>query len=429
MPDAGDLIEIVTADEIITGRYVPQQDEDVLIIKLDSGYNIGIEKRKVTAIKVRERYQQPSRQAEKAVQRSGLPRISVLHTGGTIASRVDYATGAVKAQFSPEELLQAFPEIGEIAQVSSRLVANIMSENVRFAHYNVLAKAVQKEIADGAAGIIVTHGTDTLHYSAAALSFVLEHLPVPVILVGAQRSSDRGSSDAALNLLSAAYFITQQPGFAEVAICMHENLDDEACLVIPGCKARKMHTSRRDAFRPVNAAPVARVSIKERRVEMLAGEYRGSGEGKLELRLFQDRIKVALLTAHPHMLEEEIAGLERCDGVVIAGTGLGHIGISPDDISKENTKIGELLQRLAKKAVVVMAPQAVYGRVNMDVYSVGRALQGYGILPAEDMTPETAFIKLAWLLSNYPVEEAKLLMGKNLRGEITERTEERAFLR
>jgi len=418
MHKPGDLIKVITKDDSFTGIYIPQKDDKFISIKLDNGYNIGIDKRKIKEIKVIKEYKEEKREIPKTKQKKGLKKISILHTGGTIASKVDYKTGAVTAKFTPEELLEMFPELKDIANIDSRLIANIMSENMNFSHYNLMAKEIEKEINKGADGIIITHGTDTMHYSSAALSFILEDLSIPVILVGAQRSSDRGSSDASLNLISAVYFIANSD-FAEVAICMHENIDDENCLILPGLKSRKMHSSRRDAFRTVNTIPFAIVNTENKSIKFLRKEYNARSNKKLRLKLFDEKIKVGILKSHPHMYPEEFLSYKDFDGLVIEGTGLGHI---PTD--------KEILEAVKKiKAIMVMAPQTIYGRLQMNVYSSGREIQEIGILGSySDMTPETTFIKLAWLLSNYKKEEVKELIAKNLRGEISDRTEKEAFL-
>jgi glutamyl-tRNA(Gln) amidotransferase subunit D len=305
----------------------------------------------------------------------------------------------------------------------------MMSENMRFAHYNIIAKEIEAEIKAGADGIIVTHGTDTLHYTSAALAFILEDLPVPVLLVGAQRSSDRGSSDAAYNLLSAATFIASS-NFAEVAICMHKNMEDDLCWILPATKTRKMHTSRRDAFRPVNTKPFAEVNCRKKQINFLRDNYTQKGDRKLKLKLFNEKIKVGVVKCHTNMFAEEFEFFRGYDGIVIEGMGLGQIpNTKIDEFSAESEKILGAVKELAKKIVVVLAPQTIYGRVNMNVYSEGRKNIEAGILGDYcDMTPETAFIKLAWLLSNYPKEEAKTLFSQSLRREISERTEKETFL-
>ncbi|MCK5107626.1 MAG: Glu-tRNA(Gln) amidotransferase subunit GatD, partial [Nanoarchaeota archaeon] len=242
---AGNKVQINLKDEIIEGILMPS-DNNSYFVKLSSGYNIGINKRNVNSIKDLGEVKQEKIKVKEVKQDKKLPKISILHTGGTIASKVDYKTGGVIAQFKPEELIAMFPELKEIANIESRLLANIMSENINFSHYNLIAKEIEKEVKKGVKGIIVTHGTDTLHYTSAALSFMLENIDIPVILVGAQRSSDRGSSDAAINLVSACVYIANSKDKG-VRICMHKNCDDEINVILNGVKARKMHTSRRDA--------------------------------------------------------------------------------------------------------------------------------------------------------------------------------------
>ncbi len=231
------------------------KDGDEMTIKLDSGYNIIVQKKDVTIL---EKKAVEHKEKKKSVQQENLPNISILHTGGTIASKVDYETGAVIAKFSEEDILNLFPEISERATITSKLIGNMQSEMMRFAHWNILAKEVEDAIKKGAKGIIITHGTDTLHYTAAALTFALENCPVPVILVGSQRSSDRPSSDAASNILCATEFILKG-NFTGVGVCMHESIENDDCVILPATRCRKMHTTRRDAFRAINDKPIAKI--------------------------------------------------------------------------------------------------------------------------------------------------------------------------
>ena len=253
-PKLGDKVKVVTAKETVEGILMPTESKESVFVKLDNGYNIGIESKKIKKIELIEKFKETEKKTTNIKVDKKLPTISILHTGGTIASKVDYRTGGVIARFDPEELLAMFPELRSIANIRSRLISNMFSEDMRFAHYKIMAKAIQEEIDKGCDGIILTHGTDTMGYSAAALSFILEGLPVPVILVGSQRSSDRGSSDSAVNLICAAEFIAKTD-FSGVAICMHESMDNDTCLILPATKTRKMHTSRRDAFKAINESP------------------------------------------------------------------------------------------------------------------------------------------------------------------------------
>lgn len=402
----------------VTGTVL--QREGGVLLKLKSGYNMTVpldELRDVEEVKVTPKRRAPqSRPAPK----QGLPKVHLLHTGGTIASRVDYETGAVIAQYTAEEVLQLYPELLSIADVTSTLVSNIQSEMARFAHWNLLIEAVQNAVAAGAEGVIVTHGTDTLHYAAAALAFALKNIPIPVILVGSQRSSDRPSSDAKSNLLCAATFIAQS-GFRGVGICMHESMSDDACVILPACRSRKMHTSRRDAFRPINDAPYARITYPDLVVEQVRPYPEPAGP--FEVKPFK-KVKVGLFQLHPNLYAEELLVFEKFDGLVLGLFGIGHAPtMVTDEQNKEHAKILDVITKLAKKLVVVGAPQTIYGRVNMQVYSPGRQLLEAGVLGQGcDVTPETAFVKLAWLLSNYDKREVRRLYGQNLRGECSPRS-------
>lgn len=425
----GDYVEVECSDESIQGILMPSSDDqkEYTVIKLSSGYNIGIHKRNIKGITLLEEKKQGKENNEEnrsaIKQNEKLPKITILHTGGTIASKVDYESGAVNAKFSPDELLSLFPELSEIANIDSRLVANMLSENMNFLHYNSLANAIKEEIEKEAQGIIITHGTDTMHYTSAALSFMLENLNIPVILTGAQRSSDRGSSDASANIIAATAFAANS-NFAGVAVCMHENEDDKNCIIIDGLHARKMHSSKRDAFKSVNREIIARVNYTNKKINYVKMPEASKSEIPLVVKSFNPKIKIGILKVHPNMSEDEL-DFKHFHGVLIEGTGLGHMPIEEsDDYTKINKKIFKKLEELSKKIPIAMASQAIFGRINMNVYSPGRALKKIGILgDGLDMTPETAFIKLAWLLSNFDGKQARKLYQENLRGEITERSE------
>ncbi len=419
----GDYVEVECENESLHGILMPSSQKEYTIIKLSSGYNIGIHRRNIQNIIVVEQ-KKPSEEDKDAIeQNEKLPKISILHTGGTIAGKVDYETGAVSAKFSPSELLKMFPELKDIANIDSKLVSNMLSENMNFEHYNILAKAVQKEIETGADGVIITHGTDTMHYTSAALAFALENLNIPLILVGAQRSSDRGSSDAASNIISAAAFAANST-FKGVAICMHEDQNDKNCIIIDGLHARKMHSSSRNAFQSINREIIAKINFHTKKITYQKMASLQNAQAALELKLFNPKLKIGLLKVHPNMCEEEM-NFKHFDGLMLEGTGLGHMPIEEtDDYTKQNAKIFKHLGEIAKKIPVVMASQTIFGRINMNVYSPGRKLKQIGVLGnGLDMHPETAFIKLAWLLSNYDKEKAKKLYEQSLRGEISERSE------
>lgn len=411
--DVGDRIVVVKNGERIEGILMPSHEfsnENCIVVKLDSGYNVGIElDEKTELVKLAAARKKKEERKSPQIKDPNKPTIAILHTGGTIASRVDYETGGVVASFSPEDLLEMYPELGKLANLKSKLLMNVFSENMRFEHYSLIAREVAREVKEGVDGIIVTHGTDTLHYTSAALAFALEDIGIPVILVGAQRSSDRGSSDAFLNLYSAVRFCCETD-FAGVAICMHAGIGDEACYILPPCRSRKLHSSRRDAFKVVDDVPIARVG---ERIEFFK-EYKKKEKGKVKLYpKFEPR--VGLLKLHPNISPRLIEFFESYKGLVLEGTGLGHA-----PIEHGNEAIFRAIKRIAKRCIVAMTTQCIYGPVNMNVYSTGRKLQAIGVIPC-DMLAEVALVKLAWLLGNFGKEKAREMLNLDLRGEIVRR--------
>jgi glutamyl-tRNA(Gln) amidotransferase subunit D len=412
----GDEILIKTKEREYQGLLMPGQ-KGILVLKLESGYNIGISEKKIKSKKLIKKYSEPKSASSKVKQTKGLKKITILHTGGTIASKVDYKTGGVIARYSPAELLSMFPEIKELANVDSRLISNMWSEDIRFAHYNILAKEIAKEIKKDAKAVIVTHGTDTLHCTAAALSFMLENCPIPVILVGAQRSSDRPSSDAAINMQGAVIFATSTD-FRGVAIAMHESSNGFNVTILPGANTKKMHSSRRDAFEATNATPLALVDVIKQSV---TDEGFCNPEGKFKILPFNETIKVGVCKIHPNLYASQILAFKGFKGIIIEGTGLGHAPITKvDKHTGENEKIAKAIKKLCKDGTVVaMTTNTVYGRTDLNVYSTGRDLQTYGVIGNYcSMNTDVAFIKLAWLLSNFTADETKELYHENLRGEL-----------
>ena len=432
IPEFGDTVKVHTKEQIYEGILLPRPeifDDNFTVIKLDNGYNIGIENKRIEKIEVVSKYQKKKEERHKIEHKEGLPNISILHTGGTIASKVDYRSGGVVAAFSPEDIVSMFPELAEIANIDSELIANMWSDDLRFPHFKLIAKVIEKKLKEGVDGVIIGMGTDNLAVASAALAFIIEQTPIPIILVGAQRSSDRGSSDAAMNLICAAEFIAKTD-FAGVAICMHEHSDDKTCAILPPTKTKKLHSSRRDAFKPVNDTIIARVDYNSRKIEFIKKSYNKKDKNrKLVIKPNMEE-KIRLLKITINMFPEQFEFFKGYKGLVIEGTGLGHTpGHVPNDLAKIHEKIFPAIKKVIDSGcVVVMTTTCVFGRVEMQVYSKGRDLLNLGVIPSEDMLPETAFVKLAWLLGNYKKDEVKELIRKNLRGEISERSDEKGFL-
>jgi glutamyl-tRNA(Gln) amidotransferase subunit D len=422
MANPGDKVKVITKDKEIEGTLMPNQETDSIVIKLENGYNIGIEKSNVKKIEKISEGKKIEVKKVKTKSNSKLPNIMILHTGGTIASKVDYKTGAVFTSFKPEDLLGMFPELEKIANFDSKLISNMWSDDLRFKHFSVIAKAVENEVKKGADGIIIGMGTDNLAVAASALSFIIEKTPVPIIFVGAQRSSDRGSSDAAMNLICAAEFIAKTD-FAEVAICMHEDMDDKISAILSPSKTRKLHSSRRDAFKPVNDTKIADVNYETKGIKFTKKGYNKKNNGGLIIKPNMEE-KVGLLKVHVNMFPEQFEFFKDYKGLVIEGTGLGHTpGQSPNEICNIHKKMYPAIKKVIDSGcIVVMTTQCIFGRVQLHVYSKGTDLEKLGVISGEDMLAETALVKLSWLLGNYKdKEEIKRLIKTDLRGEINTR--------
>jgi len=415
--EVGDIIRVTRKSEVYEGILIPRSeygDETHIVVKLKNGYNIGIKITTDTTIEKIGKGTKPTFAAPpQPKQNPQLPRVTIISTGGTIASRVDYRTGGVRPALTASDLYSVVPELAGIARIDTQILFSLFSENITPQHWKELAKVVADQVAEGVDGVVIAHGTDTMGYTAAALSFALQNLPVPVVIVGSQRSADRPSSDAATNVIGAVTAAAKGP-FAEVTVAMHETTSDDSIVFHRGTKVRKCHTSRRDAFKSVNATPIAR--IKNREITMLTGDYRKRcSSDKLALKP-EFNEKVALIKFYPSMNPAVIDWFvdEGYKGMILEGTGLGHI----------STKSLEAVRKAVEKNVVVaMTSQCIWGRVNMNVYDAGRDLQAQGVIPLEDMLPETALVKLMWVLGQtQDVEEAKRLLKTSVAGEISPRT-------
>lgn len=387
------------------GIFITERD-GMAVVKLDSGYNIGVPPASCTL--TGRTAPQPPRQVE-VVQNRNLPDLAIVSTGGTIASRIDYRTGSVTSQFNASDILTAIPELAEIANYRTIPLATILSENMTPAIWQELARAVHDEIRNGAKGIIVTHGTDTMAYSAAAISFMLD-TPVPIVFVGSQRSADRPSSDNAMNAVCAAAAATSDLG--EVAVVMHATTNDDTCAIHRGTRVRKMHTSRRDAFQSLGLDPIGAVEYPSRKVTLAPDAIR-RGTRTLALRDALDP-HCALIQFYPGMSPDILKAYEGYHGLVIAGTGLGHTS---------TTLIPPLKRLVESGTLVVMTSQCLNGRVCDRVYDTGRDLLNAGVIEGGNMLPEAALVKLMWVLGNEKDRnKAAAMMQDDLKGECTRRS-------
>jgi len=432
--ETGSRVRVTAGKAEYEGILMPRVaagDAQSVVLKLDNGYNLSVRygkgfelKKMAGGARIRHKAADvaPAKDATK-------PTVAVLGCGGTIASRVDYTTGAVFPAFSPGDMLASFPELKEIANVRGRKLFDLFSDDMTPAHWQAIATEVAKEVKAKADGIILMHGTDTMHYTSAALSFMLPNLPVPVVLVGSQRSSDRGSSDNAMNLTCGA--VAAVSDVAEVGVCMHGTTNDDYCLLHQGTKVRKLHTSRRDAFRSINVRPFAKIWYEDRRLEPLRDDYRKRGHtGRFAL---DDKInpRVGFVYNHPGMDPAYVESLAKhFDGIVVAATGLGHVSTNPKNDPLARSIVPALKSLVDSGMPVVFVPQTIYGRINLNVYEAGRILQAAGVIGNGcDWTPEAALVKLMWVLGHTKdPKKVRELMLQNVAGELTERSETDTFL-
>jgi len=418
-----DDVDIGTTRGRFRGIILPRSEFDDslhLVLKLPTGYNVGIDVRTITSAtrlgSKEAHYKIPEKEFPTSPDK---PYVKLLGTGGTIASRLDYRTGAVIPAFSPGELYGAVPELADICNLSTEKLFGVFSENMGPEQYKGLAKAIEREIAGGIDGIVIGHGTDTMHHTASILAFMVQNSPVPIVMVGSQRSSDRPSSDAALNLIHATTTASTSD-IAEVMVCMFGPTSDEYGLLHRGTRVRKMHSSYRSTFRTIGDIPLATVTREG--VCPLREDYnrRRDDRAVTVVPTFEER--VTMVYYYPNMHPDIIDALveKGYKGIVIAGTGLGHV----------NKPVYPAIERATAAGVAIyMTVQTLWGYVHMFVYDTGRDLMAKGIIPAENMLPEVAYVKLAWALGQTDdLAEVQRIMLTPVCGEITPREPHDGYL-
>ncbi|MEK6918268.1 MAG: Glu-tRNA(Gln) amidotransferase subunit GatD [Nanoarchaeota archaeon] len=422
-PEPGDYVEVHFGKVVYEGIFLatPEDEKGIILLKLDSGYNIGLNKKDVLEINVLEKSEKKTEKIE-IKKDSKKPNIAMIITGGTIANRYDSRTGAVAPLSSPEELFKFYPEIFDIVNVVKiEMPFMKASEDMDYKDWQKIAKTLEPFLNDtNIKGIVITHGTDTLHYTSSALSFFIKNLNKPIVLTYSQRSSDRASSDAALNLKCAA--LAAISDIAEVMIVGHASTNDDFCYAMPGTKVRKLHSTRRDTFKVVNSKPIAKISSS---VLEILSPYNVVGKEKVKVDTkFEGQ--VALLKIYPGQNPEilDYYAKRGYKGLIIEATGLGHVPA----LTSKNSWIPTLKRIIAKGIFVGITTQCIYGRVDPYVYSNLRALNDTGAVFLEDMLSETAFVKLGWVLGHddwaKDKEKIKEIMLSNISHEFNNRLEE-----
>lgn len=414
---------IETSRGNFVGTVLPRAENDDdrhIVLKISTGYNVGIAVDTILEMKEtgykKANYKIPEKEFPYT---EGLPKVKLIGTGGTIASRLDYRTGAVIPAFSPGELYGAVPELADICNLTTEKVFAVFSENMGPTQYKKLAIAIGKEIENGIDGIVIGHGTDTLHHTAAALTYMVQNPPIPIVLVGSQRSSDRPSSDAALNLMHACY-TAGHGDIAEVMVCMFGPTSDEYAFLHRGTRVRKMHSSYRSTFRTLGETPLA--TVTRQGVKPIKAEYNHRRKDRKVTIMPYFEEKVAIIYYYPNMMPDMIDSLieNGYKGIIIAGTGLGHV----------NKPLYPALDRARKAGVAVyMTVQTLWGYVQMFVYETGREMMALGVIPGENLLPEVAYIKLGWALGQTSdLEEVKRIMLTPINDDITPREPYNGYL-
>jgi len=427
MPNDEDYVRITTKESTFEGVLLPRPDileSGITVLKLDSGYNIGIEEKKIVKTEVIKAHKPKKTSKTKIPVNEKLPNVSLLSFGGTISSRVDYTTGGTIADYGAEDFVAMYPELSKIANIKGKMVAQMMSEDMSSEDWALMAEAIAKEAnKKDISGVVVTIGTDMLHYISAALTFMLKDLHKPVIITASQRSIDRGSTDAFMNLSCAVSAAAKFDG-AVVATCLHGTTNDDYCLLIRGCKVRKMHTSRRDAFRPVNDQALAQITV-DGKITITNTNYPKKSDGKIIVESkFED--KIGMIQIYPGISPKLIDFFveNKYKGLIISATALGHIPTG-------KTSVLPALKRAIKSGMtLIIASQTLYGRTHPYVYTNLRKLSvQLGCIFAADMLPEVAFVKLGWTLKQEkdPIKVKELFLT-NLHGEINERISTDSFL-
>mgnify|MGYP001249390177 FL=1 len=386
----GDSVKIladITYSGIVMPRYEHSDDKHI-VLKLKSGYNIGLEIKYIEKVEKKSSIETKIETKENIEKNDSLPNILLLSTGGTIASKIDYRTGAVTPVLTAEELNSSVPELSKIANIETKVLFSEYSENIMPEHWVKIAETVKEYSKSQYTGIIIAHGTDTMHYTSAYLSFALAGFPIPIALVGSQRSSDRASSDAALNLIGAVKFLTESKTNG-IYITMHQDENDETIACHIGTRVRKNHTSKRGAFQTIGNDP-AFLIVNNKIQKNMKRDFFKLDDFEPKIKINQ---KVALVKYHPGYNPDLLKNLidSGVKAIIFEGTGLGHIGENMYPVVKMANEKGIFMG---------MTSQCIDGMVRMTVYESGRDLLNLGIIPLENMIPEIALVKAMWVTGN-----------------------------
>ncbi|MBU1109238.1 MAG: asparaginase [Candidatus Riflebacteria bacterium] len=305
------------------------------------------------------------------------PRVLLVTTGGTI-TMLRGANGSLYPCEDAGQLLEKIPELKLLADIDILSLANVDSSDITPTIWLTIARAVYQRIKDYD-GFVIAHGTDTLCHTAAALSFMLQELNKPVIITGAQVPLEEIGSDGRTNLINAVRVAISD--LAEVVVVF-------GSLIIRGTRAKKTSVFDMQAFISVNDVPLGTIGLTIKFSSF--AKTRSRRKPLLRISLNEN---VALFPVYPGMKPEIIDYIANThDGMVIEGYGAGNIPTG------EKSLIPAISSAISRNVPVVVCTQCIVGSTEMELYQVGRSALEAGAIPAMDMTPEAALVKLMWVL-------------------------------
>jgi L-asparaginase type I len=328
------------------------------------------------------------------------PKIIALTTGGTIGHR-SRQDGVAILNFDPKQLMS---DIGlSDIDIEFKEILRKGSMSIVPGDWQLIAAAVAEAVARQPRGVVILHGTDTMHYTASALAFMLRNLNVPVVITGSMIPGGDSGSDALANLRDAVV-VAAEADFAEVCVVFSADMERTKGVIIRGCRARKMHSHAIDAFASINAPPIG--TIAGRTIVRSSLEVRPRTASALTLATDLDT-NVVLAKATPNLAPEALDRFLRgASGVVLEGTGVGHI----------RAELQRVIAGFNRPAVITT--QTVYGGERLGSYEVDRDVLAIpNIIQAGDMSSETALVKLMWALKQGG--DVKSIMQTNTAGEIS----------
>lgn len=326
-------------------------------------------------------------------------KILLIATGGTIASKK--SGNGLKPQITPEELLSFIPQAREICEITTLQLLNLDSSNMEPCHWKQMTAAI-RERYDAYDGFVIAHGTDTMAYTAAALSYMIQNTKKPIVITGAQKPIDLEITDAKSNLLDSLRYASDEKSQGVVIV-----FDGR---VIAGTRAKKVRSKSYNAFSSIDYPCLAMIQdgIIMRYIPMLPCDG--------EVRFYEEMNEnIFLMKLIPGIRPKLLRSIfESYDCVIVESFGVGGI---PQSIAEEFYR---LCRRYPQK-LVVMATQVAHEGSDMTVYEVGHDMKRYcRFLESYDMTLESVIAKVMWMMGNFDLaqEDAEEIFYRSINYDV-----------